>query len=382
MEIHIYHYALCVSLTLMIFFSYRFIFGRLPEKSIYQPYRISRGLMGAALLNLSANYSIHFFFTPRLEDPVNAILLNLCTYWLAVWLFGSALMMLLNKNYVTRKRFLSHIAGWLLYCLTTHILWRYGSDNLPHMALPIILAVVFLTYAVRVARRVFITFRKATLMLDNYYSEDAAVYIRWMSVFTYWAIIFGVGQGVFTFVPDRFVYIWIISAIPFYIYLYVSYTNYLLFYEQVAGAINAEEEIVPQLDTEEQRQEEMETSNPANPSSRKMSKVQEQILEKKIEEWITNKEFTKGGITIEDMARNTGTNRTYISYFVNTRYSTSFRDWVNRLRLEYAKQLMKEKPELSITEVATQAGYLSLSYFIRTFKEYEGVTPGRWKKNN
>lgn len=250
------------------------------------------------------------------------------------------------------------------------------------MALPIILAVVFLTYAVRVARRVFITFRKATLMLDNYYSEDAAVYIRWMSVFTYWAIIFGVGQGVFTFVPDRFVYIWIISAIPFYIYLYVSYTNYLLFYEQVAGAINAEEEIVPQLDTEEQRQEEMETSNPANPSSRKMSKVQEQILEKKIEEWITNKEFTKGGITIEDMARNTGTNRTYISYFVNTRYSTSFRDWVNRLRLEYAKQLMKEKPELSITEVATQAGYLSLSYFIRTFKEYEGVTPGRWEKNN
>ena len=29
MEISIYYYALCVSLTLMLFFSYRFIFGKL-----------------------------------------------------------------------------------------------------------------------------------------------------------------------------------------------------------------------------------------------------------------------------------------------------------------------------------------------------------------
>ncbi len=30
MELEIYNYSLCVSLTLMIFFSYRFIFGKLP----------------------------------------------------------------------------------------------------------------------------------------------------------------------------------------------------------------------------------------------------------------------------------------------------------------------------------------------------------------
>ena len=41
METGIYHYSLCVSLTLMLFFSYRFIFGKLPGKTIYHPYRIS-----------------------------------------------------------------------------------------------------------------------------------------------------------------------------------------------------------------------------------------------------------------------------------------------------------------------------------------------------
>ena len=233
METGIYHYSLCVSLTLMLFFSYRFIFGKLPEKAIYHPYRISRALMGAALLNLSANYSIHLFLTPRLTDPVSAILMNLCTYWLAVWLFGSALMMLLDRRYVTRRRFVRHILAWLASCLAAHLLWTLAPDGLPHRLCPIPLALAFLVYAVRMSRRVFVTFRRAARMLDNYCSDNAAAYIHWMSVFTYWAIIFGVGQGVFTFVPDSFVYLWIISAIPFYIYLYVSYENYLLFYEQV-----------------------------------------------------------------------------------------------------------------------------------------------------
>ena len=52
MEISIYYYALCVSLTLMLFFSYRFIFGKLPDLDVYRRYRMSRTLMGAALLVL------------------------------------------------------------------------------------------------------------------------------------------------------------------------------------------------------------------------------------------------------------------------------------------------------------------------------------------
>ena len=45
MEITVYHYALCVSLTLMVFFSYRFIFGKLPDKAVYRPYRVFPPIM-------------------------------------------------------------------------------------------------------------------------------------------------------------------------------------------------------------------------------------------------------------------------------------------------------------------------------------------------
>lgn len=377
MELEIYHYSLCVSLTLLLFFSFRFLFGKLPDKQIFRQYRISRMLMGIALLDLAANYSVHLFLTPRLAAPINAILMNLCTYWLAVWLFGSALMMLLDKRYVTRKRFIRHIAGWMAYCLVVLILWCYVPSNLLNSIVPILLAVAFCVYAVGVAHKVFATFRKATRKLDIYYSDDAAVYIRWMSVFTYWAIVFGVGQGIFTFVPDRYVYLWIISAIPFYIYLYVSYANYLLMYEHVADAINTYED-QEEYDIENVVENRDRDNGQTISSTTRISKQQEEMLKSNIQKWIDDKEFTNGGLTIEDIARQTASNRTYVSHFVNTHYGMSFREWINYLRLQYAKDIMLKSPDKSVAEIAIESGYLSTSYFSRIFKETEGLTPGRW----
>lgn len=377
MELEIYQYSLCVSLTLLLFFSFRFLFGKLPDKQIFRQYRISRMLMGIALLDLAANYSVHLFLTPRLSAPINAILMNLCTYWLAVWLFGSALMMLLDKRYVTRKRFIRHIAGWMAYCLVVLILWCYVPSSLLYSIVPILLAVAFCVYAVGVAHKVFATFRKATRKLDNYYSDDAAVYIRWMSVFTYWAVVFGVGQGIFTFVPDRYVYLWIISAIPFYIYLYVSYANYLLMYEHVADAINTYED-KEEYDIENVVENRDRDNGQTISSTTRISKQQEEMLKSNIQKWIDDKEFTKGGLTIEDIARQTASNRTYVSHFVNTHYGMSFREWINYLRLQYAKEIMLKSPDKSVAEIALESGYLSTSYFSRIFKETEGLTPGRW----
>lgn len=377
MELEIYQYSLCVSLTLLLFFSFRFLFGKLPDKQIFRQYRISRMLMGIALLDLAANYSVHLFLTPRLSAPINAILMNLCTYWLAVWLFGSALMMLLDKRYVTRKRFIRHIAGWMAYCLVVLILWCYVPSSLLYSIVPILLAVAFCVYAVGVAHKVFATFRKATRKLDNYYSDDAAVYIRWMSVFTYWAVVFGVGQGIFTFVPDRYVYLWIISAIPFYIYLYVSYANYLLMYEHVVDAINTYED-KEEYDIENVVENRDRDNGQNISSTTRISKQQEEMLKSNIQKWIDDKEFTKGGLTIEDIARQTASNRTYVSHFVNTHYGMSFREWINYLRLQYAKEIMLKSPDKSVAEIALESGYLSTSYFSRIFKETEGLTPGRW----
>lgn len=71
--------------------------------------------MGVALLVLSANYLIHFLGGIRFANINAAILMNLSTYFLCYWLFSSALTTLLDRFYLTRKRFTVHLLGWFLF---------------------------------------------------------------------------------------------------------------------------------------------------------------------------------------------------------------------------------------------------------------------------
>lgn len=90
--------------------------------------------------------------------------------------------------------------------------------------------------------------------------------------------------------------------------------------------------------------------------------------------------YTQSGFTINDMAKALGTNRTYLSAYIKERYNLSFRDWVANLRIEYAKQMLKEHPDMNIKQISEASGFLSVSHFIKTFTEKEGYTPAKWRK--
>lgn len=75
-------------------------------------------------------------------------------------------------------------------------------------------------------------------------------------------------------------------------------------------------------------------------------------------------------------------NRTYLSAYIKTTYKMTFREWITGLRLEYAKNILKEHPEINIQKLAESSGFLSRSNFIKSFTEKEGCTPGKWKKAN
>ena len=90
MEPSIYSFSLCTALPLMLFFGFYFLFAKTPEKKIFKNYLRSRQMMGIAMLLLSANYSVHFFFGIRFKNADSAILMNMSTYFLCYSLFSSA----------------------------------------------------------------------------------------------------------------------------------------------------------------------------------------------------------------------------------------------------------------------------------------------------
>lgn len=92
--------------------------------------------------------------------------------------------------------------------------------------------------------------------------------------------------------------------------------------------------------------------------------------------------FLNPNLSIDDVADGLKTNRTYISVICNQYYNLAFRDYINRRRIEYAKQKIAEDPNELMDNIATMSGYLSASQFNRKFKEIEGVTPRNWMFNH
>ena len=372
MGLSTYSYSLCAALPLMLFFGLYFLFAKTPEKIIFKNYLISRQIMGIAMLLLAINYSVHFFFGVRFKNVNAAILINLVTYFLCYFLFSSAMITLLDRFYITWKRFRTHVTLWLIFSSFSGIvLLLFPDGGLQDIAL-LLLAIWLVVYGLVLARRVIVAYRRAIHFFDDTRANDIGAYIKWLSIFTYWALIFGVGCGLLTFLPDKYVYIWILSSIPFYCYLFYSYQNYLLFYEYVENALEqdtpSENEI--QTDTDTGKGHERKTTAPYIEIAEKM------------DNWIKTDGYIQPGLTIKELSEILHTNRTYLSDYINTTYKMTFREWITGLRLEYAKSMLKEYPEIHVQKLAESSGFLSYSNFIKSFTKKEGCTPAKWKKAN
>lgn len=373
MEPTIYNFSLCTALPLMLFFGFYFLFAKTPEKKIFKNYLRSRQMMGIAMLLLSANYSVHFFFGIRFKNADSAILMNMSTYFLCYSLFSSALIMLLDRFYVTKRRVWTHIILWIVFStLSGVVLFLLPSGIIQKISL-FALAAWLVVFGVVLARRVIIAYRRAIRIFNETQADDIGAYIEWLSIFTYWAVIFGVGCGLLTFLPDKYVFIWILSSIPFYSYLFYSYQNYLLFYEQVENA----------FEQDMQSEEELLTNSGIEPEmvSEEVPGSYTEFIEK-VDNWIKTDGYVQQGLTIKELSKILYTNRTYLSAYIKTTYKMTFREWITSLRLEYAKNILKKHPEINIQKLAESSGFLSRSNFIKLFSEKEGCTPAKWKKAN
>ena len=374
MEPSIYRFSLYTALPLMLFFGFYFLLAKTPENKIFKNYLRSRQIMGIAMLLLSANYSVHFFFGIRFKNADSAILMNMSTYFLCYSLFSSALIMLLDRFYITKRRVWTHIILWIIFStLSGVVLFLLPSGIMQKFSL-FALAAWLVVFGVVLARRVIIAYRRAIRIFNETQADDIGAYIEWLSIFTYWAVIFGVGCGLLTFLPDKYVFIWILSSIPFYSYLFYSYQNYLLFYEQVENAfeqdIQSEEELLTNSETEHEIV-----------SEKEVPRSYTEFIER-VDNWIKTDGYVQQGLTIKELSEILYTNRTYLSAYIKTTYKMTFREWITGLRLEYAKNILKEHPEINIQKLAESSGFLSRSNFIKLFSEKEGCTPAKWKKAN
>ena len=79
-------------------------------------------------------------------------------------------------------------------------------------------------------------------------------------------------------------------------------------------------------------------------------------------------------VTMRDMANLCHLSPSYFSKIFPREAGETFTDYVNRRKVEWAKQKLRDSAE-SVSSIAFELGYVDTSYFIKVFKKFEGITP-------
>lgn len=83
-------------------------------------------------------------------------------------------------------------------------------------------------------------------------------------------------------------------------------------------------------------------------------------------------------VNIDKIAKSLFVSRRQLFRIIEKKYGMTFTEKLNSIRIKNAKILLEET-DISVAETAERVGYSSSAYFIRTFREYEGITPLKYR---
>ncbi|MCC3375798.1 AraC family transcriptional regulator [Cohnella sp. REN36] len=80
-------------------------------------------------------------------------------------------------------------------------------------------------------------------------------------------------------------------------------------------------------------------------------------------------------VTIEAMAETLGYNRAYLSRLFKRHAGVTPMGFLARLRIDHGRRLLRERPELTVEQIASSAGFRDALYFSKQFRRAYGETP-------
>ena len=102
-------------------------------------------------------------------------------------------------------------------------------------------------------------------------------------------------------------------------------------------------------------------------------------LSKLIKEYINRNYSSK--ITLEVLSKKFGyCNATLMKTF-KSKYNTTIMDYLNKVRIEKAAELVKTSP-YSFAQISSKCGFYDQNYFSKTFKKYYKMSPSEYKKRH
>lgn len=98
-----------------------------------------------------------------------------------------------------------------------------------------------------------------------------------------------------------------------------------------------------------------------------------EVIREKIKSYIDNNYHLD--FSLDNLADYLGLSFKYTSILFKKVMGDNFKNYINVYRIEKAKEILKDKKDIKIKDLAEELGYNSSNTFIRIFKKYEGISP-------
>lgn len=343
------------------------LFGKVPLAAEYLPYRKAKRCLATTYFIMGLNLVVDLALSSSADwKELNPYIkcADFIFFCLEAIFFFSTFFYLLDEKYMSWRNFSK---DWIVFLtsvalMITSTIGVFGKAGAWVSWFPFF---IFFVQYVLLLRRFYILYNEKRSNLDNYFAEEMQQFMLWIKKSVILIILTSV--LCFTTLLEGIIYNYFfqVYVVSVNFYIAISFINYASMYGKLNSAEVTDRE---RIETDTEKLKSSKTDN------------YEQLFGEQVKRWIAEKRFLAPQLTIDDLAAEMGTNKLYMSRYINRKYGTNFSTWITKLRLEEAKSYMRENPNVKQEEVAIYSGFSSSSYFSRVFSRFESKTPAAWRK--
>ena len=105
-------------------------------------------------------------------------------------------------------------------------------------------------------------------------------------------------------------------------------------------------------------------------------------MEAIVEGWVSMraKPYLRDGLTLAEAAESMGLSQRLLSDYLNNTLGKNFNSWLNGLRVEEVKRILKVEKNTPLQNIAARTGFLDASSMSKIFKRFTGMPPSAFRK--
>lgn len=390
--------------------------------------RIARLILALSYFVLAVPSYMEYFCCTKSDNWIIAVL-TLSTAAFQSLLFTATLLVFILPQFITRRRTFRQAGSVVIAValfLPTALCCR---DCCPLLLMGLAAYVCQLIYYIILFRR---KYAESLHKLENYYDEDERNRLKWVKFGFYAALTIGIVAAISTYLPRPLYNAFTVAYLLFYAWFVVRFHNYVAdasFYLPAVTMVTEETDCTEEgtgYSTEEadnsgkeagysgkgtsapgkgtgslkqetdsygkdtgntgrEPEERVEVPHKTDETTKEEMPMlplqeKERQLQQTLEKWVADKGYTKKDIGTAEIAAELGTDLVSLRRYFHTYLPPDFRAWRMELRIREAQRIMKEEPELSISQVGERVGIADRSNFRCQFSKITGMLPADYKE--